>query len=377
LSQFYQSIDGADCPEWDHIEPAYQPLGTQYRQVFGRSPIPLFRRRIETKPAIRLALNKGDSSIKIGRMTPMVDLQVNGFAGIDFNQDALTAEQLHRACELISAHGVEAILATIITEKIEVMAHRLENLARLRESDPQARRIIAGIHIEGPFLSPEPGYRGAHPVEAIHSANVDEMQRLLDATRGLTRVVTLAPESDPQYRVTKMLAGQKIVVSGGHCNPSLDQLRAGIDAGLQMFTHLGNGCPMQMSRHDNIIQRVLSQADKLWLCFIADGVHVPFFTLRNYLKTAGIDRCIVVSDAMAAAGLGPGRYNLSRWEVTVDQDLAAWAPDRSHLVGSAITLRQSFTNLTTQVGLSDASALRLTSTNPRLAIGLNPSSTNG
>lgn len=137
-----------------------------------------------------------------------------------------------------------------------------------------------------------------------------------------------------------------------------------------------NGCPTQLSRHDNIIQRVLSQADRLWLCFIADGVHVPFFALRNYLKTAGIDRCIVVSDAMAAAGLGPGRYNLSRWSVTVDQDLAAWAPDRSHLVGSAITLRQSFANLTGPVGLSEANAVGLTSTNPRLAIGLNPTSTN-
>ena len=114
-----------------------------------------------------------------------------------------------------------------------------------------------------------------------------------------------------------MLANQNITVSAGHCNPNLDQLRAAIDAGLRMFTHLGNGCPQQLPRHDNIIQRVLSQADKLWICFIADGVHVPFFALRNYLKCADINRCVIVSDAMAAAGLGPGQYKLSRWEVTV------------------------------------------------------------
>jgi N-acetylglucosamine-6-phosphate deacetylase len=108
----------------------------------------------------------------------------------------------------------------------------------------------------------------------------------------------------------------------------------------------------------------------LWLCFIADGVHVPFFALRNYLKCADLSRCLVVSDAMAAAGLGPGQYKLSRWDVTVGSDLAVWAPDRSHLVGSAITLRQSFTNLVEHVGLSHADAVRLTTSNPRQAMGL-------
>jgi N-acetylglucosamine-6-phosphate deacetylase len=196
------------------------------------------------------------------------------------------------------------------------------------------------------------------------------MQHLLDAAQGLTRIVTLAPEADPGYKVTRMLADQGITVSAGHCNPSLDELRGAIDAGLRMFTHLGNGCPIHLPRHDNIIQRALNLADKLWLCFVADGVHIPFFTLRNYLRCADISRCIVVSDAMAAAGLGPGRYKLSRWEVTIGADLAAWAPDRSHLVGSAITMRQSFANLIQHAGMTEADAVRLTSTNPRQAIGL-------
>jgi N-acetylglucosamine-6-phosphate deacetylase len=300
----------------------------------------------------------------------MLDLQVNGYGGIDFNQDSLDAEELHRACTRLAADGVTAILATVITDKIEVMARRLNNLARLREQDAQARQIIAGFHIEGPFLSAEPGYCGAHPAEVIHPANVDEMRRLLEAAQGLTRLVTLAPEMDNGFKVTRMLTSQSIAVSAGHCNPTLDQLRAAIDAGLSMFTHLGNGCPMQLPRHDNIIQRALSLADKLWLCFIADGVHVPFLALRNYLKCAGVNRCLIVSDAMSAAGLGPGQYKLSRWEVTVGSDLAAWSPDRSHLVGSAITLRQSFANLVEHVGLSQADAIRLTTTNPQQALGL-------
>ena len=108
-----------------------------------------------------------------------------------------------------------------------------------------------------------------------------------------------------------------------------------------MFTHLGNGCPMQMHRHDNVVQRVLSvaQEGRLWVCFIADGAHVPFFALRNYLKLVGFDRAIVVSDAVAPAGLGPGRYTLGRWDLVIGDDLVARAPDGSHLVGSAATLQ--------------------------------------
>jgi N-acetylglucosamine-6-phosphate deacetylase len=267
---------------------------------------------------------------------------------------------------------VDAILATVITDRIEVMTCRLTNLAKLREQDPLVTKSIVGFHIEGPFLNAEPGYRGAHPAEVIHPADTEEMRRLLDAAQGLTRLVTLAPESDPDFKVTRMLADQNITVSAGHCNPSLDQLRGAIDAGLRMFTHLGNGCPMHLPRHDNIIQRVLSQADRLWLCFIADGVHVPFITLRNYLKCAGVSRSIIVSDAMAAAGLGPGKYELSRWEVTVGRDLAAWAPDGAHLVGSAINLRQSFANLIEHMGLSEVDATLLTVTNPQLAISASP-----
>ena len=136
-----------------------------------------------------------------------------------------------------------------------------------------------------------------------------------------------------------------------------------------MFTHLGNGCPMQMHRHDNIIQRALSLRDRLWLCFIADGVHVPFFALQNYLRLAGIDRAIVVTDAIAPAGLGPGRYTLGRWDLIIGDDMVARAPDGSHFVGSAITMKQSAANLRRALQLPDAVIRQLTGDNPRTAVG--------
>ena len=297
------------------------------------------------------------------------DLQVNGYYGIDFHSDDLTAEQLHLVCTAMQRDGVGGFLATITTEHVPVMEHRLRRLVELRQADPLARELIPALHIEGPFISPVDGYRGAHPRDAVRPADVDSMKRLLDAAGGLATLVTLAPENDPGMATTRFLAGQGIRVSAGHTNASLDELNAAIDAGLSMFTHLGNGCPMQMHRHDNIIQRALSLADQIHPMFIADGAHVAFPALGNYLRTAGIDRCIVVTDAVAPAGRGPGRFRLGRWDLVVGEDLVARAPDGSHLVGSAVAMPRAVQNLVDHVGLSIAEAEQLTVHNPRVVMG--------
>ncbi len=302
-------------------------------------------------------------------MSGFFDLQVNGYGGVDFNRDALNAQELHRACERLQNDGVSGILATIISDELGVMARRLANLAQLRESDPLARQIIAGIHIEGPFLNENPGYRGAHPADAMRPADIDEMQRLLDNAQGLTKLVTLAPERDANFQVTRLLHEVGIVVSAGHCDPTLDEIQGAIDNGLSMWTHLGNGCPMLLPRHDNVVMRALSLSERLWLCFIADGAHVPFFALKNYLRAAGLERCVIVTDAIAPASLGPGRYTLGRWELEIGPDMVARAPDGSHLVGAAITMAQSAAHLRRHLGLSGAEIEQLTSLNPRRALG--------
>jgi N-acetylglucosamine-6-phosphate deacetylase len=299
-----------------------------------------------------------------------VDLQVNGYGGVDFNADGLTAERLHQACARLEHDHVRACLATIITDDLAAMRRRLSALAALRAADPLAARLIAGFHIEGPFLNELDGFRGAHPRDAIRVASVSEMDQLLDAAAGLARLVTLAPERDPGLAVTRFLSSQRVVVSAGHTNASLDELRAAADAGLTMCTHVGNGCPLQLPRHDNIVQRMLSLHDRLWLCFIADGVHVPFVALGNYLRGAGLDRCLVVTDAIAAAGLGPGRYTLGRWDLLIGDDMVARAPDGSHLIGAAITMPQSAARLRDELGLPDAAIDRLTHLNPLTAVPL-------
>jgi N-acetylglucosamine-6-phosphate deacetylase len=296
------------------------------------------------------------------------DIQVNGYAGVDFNQDDLQADDLHRACERLRQDGVDGILATIITEEPGKMAARVRRLVNLREQDALVRETIHGIHIEGPFLNPQNGFRGAHPDDAICAADPSIASQLLDAGAGLVRIFTLAPEADLRQRVTRLLRANNVVVAAGHTDASLDELKAAIDAGLTMMTHLGNGCPMTMPRHDNIIQRALHLREHLWLSFIADGVHVPLFALRNYLDLAG-DRALVTTDAMAAAGLGPGTHRIGRWEVLVKEDLAAWAPDGKHLLGSAMSMPQVEKNLFEKLSLSPARIEQLTSSNPRLSLG--------
>jgi N-acetylglucosamine-6-phosphate deacetylase len=298
-----------------------------------------------------------------------VDLQVNGYAGVDFNQDQLSVEQLHFACEQLREDGVAGILATIVTAELPQMLIRLERIADACRQDSLVRNGIWGIHIEGPFLNEAPGYAGAHPSAAMRPANIDVMKRLLDAADGLTRLVTLAPERDAGCQVIRWLAGQKVLVSAGHCDPTLDELRAAADAGLSMFTHLGNGCPMMLHRHDNIIQRALSLRDRLTLCFIADGTHVPAVALGNYLALAGTERTILVTDAISAARLGPGRYTLSGESVAIGDDLVAWSADHSHFVGSTATMPRMVVLLGQQLHLSDGEIENLICRNPRRVLG--------
>lgn len=302
-------------------------------------------------------------------MKPL-DLQVNGYAGTDFNRDGLTAEALHHACHCLREDGCDSILATFITDEIPALERRMRTLVELREKDPLAKEVIAGIHIEGPFISPEKGYVGAHPPHCVKPASLEDTKLLLDAAGGLTKIITLAPEHDENYHVTEFLSSNGVTVSAGHCNPSLDQLRAATENGLSMFTHVGNGCPMLMHRHDNIIHRALALRDRLWLCFIPDGVHIDFFALVNYLRSAGLEKTIFVTDAISAARLGPGNYTLAGWDIKIGEDLVARSPDGSHFVGSTVTIPRILANGQQSLGLTKAELELLLDINPRKAVGL-------
>lgn len=299
------------------------------------------------------------------------DLQINGYVGTDFCSRDMTIEQMHHACEALRADGVEGILATMITDSVEALSARLEKMVRFREEDALIREVVKGFHVEGPFISPQVGYVGAHPAKWVRPANVEDSKRLLEAGGGLVRLITLAPEFDEGAATTRFLVGQGVTVSAGHCDPDLGMLERSIDAGLSMITHVGNGCPVTLPRHDNFIQRVLSLSGRLWLCFIPDGAHVPFFALKNYLKVAGLERTIFTTDAIMAAGLGPGTYELSGEPVEIDEAGIARRPGSPNLAGSTIRGHQVAANLREQLGLSDSEVRQVYHDNPMRALGLN------
>lgn len=298
------------------------------------------------------------------------DLQVNGYKGVDFCADSLCAEDVRTACVSLRADGIDQILATVITDSIKSLESKLANLARIREEDEFIADVIAGFHVEGPFISPHPGYVGAHSAEHVRSASVEEAKRILDAGEGLVRLVTLAPERDEGARTTQYLKENGVTVSAGHCDPSIEILERAIDAGLSMVTHLGNGCPIDLPRHDNIIQRCLSLSDRLWICFIPDGVHIPFFALRNYLRMIGTDRVIFTTDAIMAAGMKPGRYELSGLPIEIDELGIARRPGSKNLAGSTIRGMEVADNLSRELYLTPAEIESCFREHPKAALGL-------
>lgn len=302
-------------------------------------------------------------------MTGWIDLQVNGYGGVDFNADEISDDALLEVAGKLKSDGVDKILVTIITAPLQTMLRRISRWADRMERMPSLSGVVAGLHIEGPFINSDAGYVGAHRAADVTQARVGIAEPLVDAGRGNIRMVTLAPECDQNGDVTQWLTERGVRVAAGHSDASVDQLNRCIDRGLVMYTHLGNGCPTSLDRHDNIIQRVLSVSDRIAVSFIADGHHVPFFALRNYLRVVPDENIIIVTDAIAAAGMPPGQYPLGDQIVEVEPDRSAWFSDRSHFAGCATTLSQMAQELSCHLGVSDEQLHRWMVRHPARILG--------
>ncbi len=298
-----------------------------------------------------------------------VDLQVNGYVGVDFNDPQTTREAILKSARAMRGHSVAAALPTIITAAPATMLACIGNLRQAIEADAEVAAVFRGFHVEGPFLSPRPGFIGAHPVEHAQSQDMTLLSELLDAGGGLVRLLTLAPELDSLGRMTEFCAQRGVLVAAGHTDASLAELECCIAAGLSLFTHLGNGCPRQMDRHDNIIYRALRCADHLRFTLIADGFHLPETLFRNLLNWVPLERLAVVSDAISAAGLGPGTYQLGPRQVTIGADRAARDPSGEHFVGSASTMPDADRWLANTLGLSLSQRQQLLRDNPAAWLG--------
>jgi N-acetylglucosamine-6-phosphate deacetylase len=264
-----------------------------------------------------------------------VDLQVNGFGGVDFQQDDLPLPELLRAVRLLRSGGCGRFLLTLMTDAWPALLRRLSHLRSLRASCPELHRAILGWHLEGPFLSSEPGFHGAHAVEHTCDPAPERIRELRQLTGSDCVLLTLAPERRGALEAIAQARALGMTVCLGHTNASAEVLRQARLAGAQAFTHLSNGCPPRLDRQDNILWRVLDAGDWL-ISLIPDGIHVspPLFRILHRLLPA--DSVFYVTDAMAAAGAPPGRYRLGRLELEIGDDRVVRLPGTQQFAGSAL-----------------------------------------
>ena len=226
------------------------------------------------------------------------------------------------------------------------------------ESDSLSRRMCPGIHLEGPYLNPEDGPRGAHPREFIRKPEWDEFLRFQEAGRGRIRLITLAPETEGAIPFIEKAVSEGIALGIGHTNASEEILEDAVRAGARLSTHLGNGAHAILPRHRNPIQKQLS-LDQLTASIIADGVHLPDYIVQNFVRAKGADRILLTTDAMAGADAPPGRYTLGDLEVDVGSDRAARLKGTPYLAGSTLTMDRAVENVMRFSGVDLSAALRM------------------
>ena len=295
----------------------------------------------------------------------LIDIQVNGFGGIDFNAPDLTAEQVDAAVRAQRATGVTRFLPTLITGPFDRFAVCAGVLAAA--GDP----AIAGIHMEGPYISPLDGARGAHPREHCVAASRDDFARRQEAASGRIVLVTLAPEVDGAIALIEHLAAAGVRVAIGHTDAPPEIIRDAIGAGATLSTHLGNGCAAVLPRHPNFIWEQLA-ADELMASVIVDGHHLPGSTVKAIVRAKTPQHTILVTDAMAAAACAPGVYRIGEVDVEVGGDRRVSLRGTPFLAGSALTMPEAIANTVRFTGLPLADVIPMASAAPAEYLGIPP-----
>jgi N-acetylglucosamine-6-phosphate deacetylase len=291
-----------------------------------------------------------------------IDLQVNGFAGVDYNHPRTPHEEIARSLRAQFAAGVTRLYPTVITGAPEDMLACLRNLSSARESVPEGV-AIAGFHVEGPHISPEDGPRGAHPRQWVRPPDLDEFYRWQDAARGRIRIVTLSPEWPEAPRYIERIAAEGVVASIGHTQATAAQIAAAVAAGATLSTHLGNGAHQLLRRHPNYIWEQLAE-DRLTAGFIGDGIHLGAAFLKSAIRAKTVERSLLVTDAATPAGAAPGRYLLGDQAVDLTDDGRVVLAGTDRLAGSALHMHRGVENLMRLAGLSLADAVRMATVNP-------------
>jgi N-acetylglucosamine-6-phosphate deacetylase len=265
----------------------------------------------------------------------LFDLQVNGYAGVDFQQDNPTTDSLLVAARGLRQAGCTRFLLTLVTDDWARLMKRLRDFRSIRNSSPELTAAIAGWHIEGPFLSAEPGFHGAHDPQWMLDPTPAHIKELRAVAGNEPILLTLAPERRGAIDAIKTAVSAGITISLGHTDASAEVLRQARETGARGFTHLGNGIPRALDRHDNVIWRAL-ETPGLLVSLIPDRIHVSPSLFRIVHRLLGSKSIYYTTDAMSAAGAPPGRYRLGKLELDVGADQVVRQPGKPLFAGSAL-----------------------------------------
>ena len=296
------------------------------------------------------------------------DLQVNGAFGIDFSNPDLTGEQFIRTAEKILSAGVTRFLPTVITSSMETYQKNLPCIVNAIEK-AGLNYEIPGLHLEGPFISGEPGAVGAHPKEAVLPPALESLQQLWNFSSGKIRLLTIAAEIPGANELADQASKMNISISLGHQLASAGQIRAITKA--KALTHLGNGIPNMIDRHRNPIWSGLAN-DNLTVLFITDGHHLPAELIQCFIRCKGTDKLIVTSDASSAAGLPPGNYSVLGNNAILDNTGKLYNPEKQCLVGSASLMPRCIEYLKSLSLVSEKELEQMIWINPHKLLNMNP-----
>jgi len=290
-----------------------------------------------------------------------IDIQVNGFLGVDYNDPKCSLEDIGRSVRGLFATGVTRFYPTVITGSPEDMVGALRNLRCARERLREGA-AMDGFHVEGPHISPDDGPRGAHPKRWVRPPDVDEFHRWQEATGNQVRIVTLSPDWPEATRYIEAITVEGVVASIGHTGASAQQIADAVSAGATLSTHLGNGAHAVMRRHPNYLWEQLAE-DRLMADFIVDGIHLGASFLKVALRAKTVERSVLITDAAAPAGCPPGRYQLGEQAVELTADNRVMLVGQERLAGSALRMDRGVENLMRIAGLSLAGAFRMATVN--------------
>lgn len=294
-----------------------------------------------------------------------IDIQVNGFAGVDYNHPRTPHAEVARSIYALFATGVTRFYPTVITGSPEDMLGALRNLSRAKDSLPEGE-AMDGFHVEGPHIAADDGPRGAHPQHWVRKPDFDEFRRWQDVTQNRIRIVTIAPEWPGATGYIEKVAAEGIVVAIGHTQATATQISNAVTAGATLSTHLGNGAHAVLRRHPNYIWDQLAE-DRLMADFIVDGIHLDSSFLKVALRAKGIERSVLVTDASPPAGAAPGRYRLGEQEVELTADGRVVLAGQDRLAGSALRMDRAIENVMRMAGVSLADGIRMATTHAATA----------